>query len=96
LKSQHTVNLQIDDINNSNIIEDVHIPSEVTSNIFDELVKTSTLILDDINISEDDIHDLEHVLVGTKHETVDTSVITSSKSFKLSRADCGYVVTFLF
>ena len=30
-KSQHTNNVQIDDIDNSKIVEDVQIPSEVTS-----------------------------------------------------------------
>ena len=29
-KSQHTDNVQIDDINNSRIVEDVHIPFDVT------------------------------------------------------------------
>ena len=44
-KSQHTDNVQIDDINNSRIIEVVHITSEITSDV-DELVKTSTFTLD--------------------------------------------------
>jgi len=30
---------------------------------------------------------------GVEHKTVDTSVITSSKSSEFSRADCAYMVT---
>jgi len=30
---------------------------------------------------------------GIEHETVDTSIITSSKPSEFSRADCGYVIT---
>ena len=76
-KSQHIDNVQIDDIDNSRIVEDVHIPFKVTSDV-DVLVRTSTptlethvyeenisdvqgalvefstLILDDIDVSEDD------------------------------------------
>jgi len=34
-KSQHTNNVQIDYINNSRIVEDVHVPFEVTSDVDD-------------------------------------------------------------
>jgi len=34
-KSQHTDNVQIDDVDNSRIVEDVHIPSEVTNDVDD-------------------------------------------------------------
>ena len=45
-KSQHTDNVQIDDIDNSRIAEDVQFPSDVTSDV-DELEKSSTPIFDD-------------------------------------------------
>ena len=125
-KSQHTDNVQIDDIDNSRIVKDAHIPSKVTSDV-DDLIKSRTPILDeihvheeiisdiqdalvesrtpipdDINVSEEDTSDSEHVLVEfslpvqvamyslvipiieakNKHETVDISVVTSSKPSK--------------
>jgi len=82
--------VQIDDIENSKIVEDVYIPSEITSDVDliksntlaldetpiheesisdvqDALVKPSTPISDDINISEDDTRDLEHVVMKSSY-----------------------------
>jgi len=61
-KSQHTDNVQINDIDNSRIVEDVHIPSEVASDV-DDLVKSSTLILDETRIHEESISDIQDALV---------------------------------
>jgi len=44
-----------DDINNLRIVEDVHIPFEVTSD--DELVKSSTSALDETRVHKDGIND---------------------------------------
>ena len=79
--------MQIDDIDNLRIVEDVHIPSEVTSNVddlvksctptldethihkeninddHDALVESSTLMPDDLNVTENDTSDSEHVLM---------------------------------
>ena len=140
-KSRHTDNVQIDDIDNSRIVEDVHMPFEVINDVVDDLVKSSapafdethvheernndiryalvessTSIPNDIDVLEDDTSDFEHVLVefnmpvqvakyslvipmiedGIKHETVDTSIVTSSKLSVFSCADCGYVVASYF
>ena len=45
------------------IVEDVHFPFEVTSDIVDELVKTSTPILDETHVHEENISDVQDVLV---------------------------------
>jgi len=58
LKSQHTDNVQIDDIDNLRIVENVHIPFEVTSNV-DELVKTSIPTLDETHVHEENISDVQ-------------------------------------
>ena len=54
--------MQIDDINNSRIVEDVHISSEIISDV-DELVKTSTPILYETHIHEESIIDVQDALV---------------------------------
>jgi len=51
-KSQHTDNVQIDDIDKLRITEDAHITYEIISDIVDELVKFSTPTLEE-SISED-------------------------------------------
>ena len=43
--------MQIDDIDNSKIVEDAHIPYEVTSDV--DLIKTSTPTLDETHIHEE-------------------------------------------
>ena len=63
MKSQLTDNVQIDDIDNSRIVEDVHIPSEVTSDVFDELIKTSTPTLDETYVHEENISNVHDALV---------------------------------
>ena len=57
MKSQHTAKVQIDDIDNSRIVEDVHIPLEVNSNV-DELVKSSTPTLDKNPVHEESISNI--------------------------------------
>jgi len=47
--SQYTDIVPIDGIDNSRIVEDIHISSEVISNI-NELVKSNTLILDETHV----------------------------------------------
>jgi len=56
-KSQHTDNAQIDDIDNSKIVEDVHILSEATSDV-DELVKASIPTFEEIHVHEENITDI--------------------------------------
>jgi len=56
--------VQIDDNNNLRNAEDVHITSEVTSDV-DELVKTSTPILDQTRIHEENISDVQNALVNS-------------------------------
>jgi len=52
----------IDDIDNL-IVEDVHIPSEATSDIVDELLKSSTPTLDGIHVHEESISDIQDALI---------------------------------
>ena len=93
-------------------LDETHVYEESFRNIQDALVESRTLIHDDIDVSEDDTSDFEHVLVKftmsvqvarfslaipmiedeIENETVDTSVVTSSKPYEFSRADCGYMV----
>jgi len=54
--------VQIDDIDNSRIVDDVHIPSEITNDV-DELVKSSILALDKTHIHEESISDVQDALV---------------------------------
>ena len=61
-KSQHTDNVQIDDIDNSRIAEDGHMPSGITSDV-DELVKSSTPILDETCVHKECISDVQDALV---------------------------------
>ena len=60
--SQHTNDVQIDNIDNSRIIEDVHSPSEVTSNV-DDLIESNTLTLNEIHVNEENISDVQDALV---------------------------------
>ena len=61
-KSQHTNDVQIDCIDNSRIIEGVHSPSEVTSDV-DDLIEFSTLTLDEIHVYEENISNVQDALV---------------------------------
>ena len=54
--------MHIDDIDDSRIIEDVNLPSEATSDV-DELIKFSTLALDEIHVHEESISDVQDALV---------------------------------
>jgi len=56
-KSTYSDNVQIDDIDNSRFVEDVHITSEVTSDV-DELVKSSAPTLEETHIHEENINDV--------------------------------------
>ena len=62
-ESQHTNNVQIDDIDNSRIVEDVHIHSEVTSDVVDDLIKYNTPTLDEIHVHEESISEDQDALV---------------------------------
>ena len=53
--------MQIDDIDNLRIVENVHIPFEVTND--DELVKSSTLTLDETHVHEESISNIHDALV---------------------------------
>ena len=57
-KSQHIDNVQIDDIDDLRIVEDVHIHFEVTSDV-DELVRSSTLTVDETRVHEKSISDVQ-------------------------------------
>jgi len=55
--------VQIDDIDNSRMVEDAHIPSEFTSDVVDDLVKSSTLTLDETHVHEESISNIHDALV---------------------------------
>jgi len=60
--------VQIDD--NSKIIEDVHISSQVTNDV-DELVKSSTPVLDETHVHEESISDVQNTLVKSSTPALD-------------------------
>ena len=62
--------MQIGDIDNSRIVEDVHVTLEVTSDVY-ELVKTSTPTLDETHIHEGNINDVQDALVESNTLTPD-------------------------
>ena len=66
-------------INNSRIIENVQISSEITSDV-DELIKSSTPALDEIHIHEESISDVQDALVesNTPSHNVKCSFSTST------------------
>ena len=55
--------MQVDDIDNSRIVEDVHISSELTNDVIDDLVKSSMLTLDETHVHEENISDVQDTLV---------------------------------
>jgi len=54
--------VQIDAIDNSSIVANVHIPSEVTNDV-DKLVKSSTPALEETHVHEESISDVQDALV---------------------------------
>jgi len=54
--------VQTNDIDNLRIVEDVHITSEVISDV-DEFVKTSTPILDGTRVHEENISNVQDALI---------------------------------
>jgi len=54
--------VRIDDIDDLRIVKDVHILSEVTSDV-NELIKSSTPALDEIYVHEESISDVQDALV---------------------------------
>jgi len=55
--------VQINDIDNSRIVEDIHIPYEVTNDVVDELVKSSISALDKTHVFVESISDIQDALV---------------------------------
>ena len=62
--------MHTNDINDSRIVEDIHILSEITSDV-DELVKSSTPILDETHVHEESISDVHDLLVKSSTPTLD-------------------------
>ena len=59
---QHNDIVHTDEINNSRIVKDVHIPLEVNSDV-DKLVKSNTTTLDKTHVHEENISDVQDALV---------------------------------
>ena len=66
--------MRIDDIDSSRIVEDVHIPSVVTSDVVDELIKSSTPALDEIHVHEEIISNVQDALVESSIPSHDVVV----------------------
>ena len=64
-------NVYIDD---SRIVKDIHIPSELTSDV-DELIKSSILRLDEIHVHEESISDIQDVLVESSTLALDEMLV---------------------
>jgi len=62
-KSQHVNIVLCDDVDDSKVVEDVCVPSEITSDVVNALVESSTPIPSDIYVHEDDTSESEYVLV---------------------------------
>jgi len=82
-----TNNVQIENIDNSKIIEDAHIHHEVTNNIVDNLVKSSIVTFDETHVHEENIHDDQDALVESSTLILDDIDVTDDDS-----SDSGYVI----
>ena len=80
LKESTYCSVQINDIDNSRIVESVHIPYEVTYGVVDKLVKSSTPALDETHIYEESTSDVQDALVesSTPSRDVRCSLSTSA------------------
>ena len=76
-KSLHTDIMCTDDIDNSRIVEDVHIASEVISDVVDELVKSSTPTLEEIHVRES--------IIGVQDTIVESSISSHDVRCPLSK-----------
>jgi len=68
-------------MNNSRIVEDVHIPSEITSDV-DELIKSSTPILDEIHVHEESISYVQDALNESSTPSHDVRCSLSTPTIK--------------
>ena len=68
-------------IDDSRIIEDVHLPSESTSDV-DELIKFSTLALDEIHVHEESISYVQDALVESSTPSHDFRCSLSTPTIK--------------
>ena len=75
-----------DDVDDSKVVEDVHIPSKTTSIIKDISVDSDTLIIDEVHISSDSISDGVDEIVEPNTPPV------PSKSFKLPCSRYSFMV----
>jgi len=62
--------VRIDDIDNLRIVEDVHIFSEISSDIVDELIKSSITALDEINVHDESIIDVHDEIVESSNTLI--------------------------
>ena len=53
------------DVDDSRVVEDVYVPSEITSVVDDTLIHFSTPILNEIHVSSESISDAVNVLVDS-------------------------------
>ena len=74
--------MRTDDIDNSRIIVDVHIPSEVTSDILDELVKSNTPALEEIHVREESIIGVQDTLLESSIPSHDIRCPPSKPTIK--------------
>jgi len=74
--------VRTDDIDNSRIIVDVHIPSEVTSDILDELVKSNTPALEEIHVREESIIGVQDTLLESSIPSHDVRCSPSKPTIK--------------
>ena len=72
------------DINNSKIVEDVHILSEITINVVDDLIKSNTPIVDEIHIHEESVNDVQNALVESSTHIPDDIDISEDDSNDLN------------
>jgi len=68
--------VQIDDIDNLRIVENVHIPSEITSDVVDNLVKSSTLTLDEPHVYKESISGVQDALLKSSTPILDDTDVS--------------------
>ena len=56
-----------DDVDNSRVVEDVYVPSEIISVVDNTLVDPSTLTLDEVYVSFEDTSDVDAIVESSTH-----------------------------
>ena len=84
--SQHVRTVPTDDIDDSNVIKDVHVPSKTASIIKDIVVDSDTPIIDEVHMSSDSTSDDLDEIVKSNTQTM------PSKLFEFPFAEYNFMI----